>query len=107
MSYKLEPAFVVATGLSRKLVLAGMDLENQWFFSDGSFTESGNWYSYTLPKSKLEITLATVNHSKENLFICNEHWHGDTKGFYPDFWCADYVLENVKYLTGDFELGGF
>lgn len=41
MSYKLEPAFVVATGLSRKLVLAGMDLENQWFFSDGSFTESG------------------------------------------------------------------
>lgn len=69
--------------------------------------ESGNWYSYTLPKSKLEITLATVNHSKENLFICNEHWHGDTKGFYPDFWCADYVLENVQYLTGDFELGGF
>lgn len=41
MSYKLEPAFAVAPGLSRKLVLAGMDLENQWFFSDGSFSENG------------------------------------------------------------------
>ena len=41
MSYKLEPAFAVATGLSRKLVLAGMREENQWFFSDGAFTENG------------------------------------------------------------------
>lgn len=41
MSYKLEPAFTVAPGLSRKLVLAGKDLENQWFFSDGAFTENG------------------------------------------------------------------
>lgn len=69
--------------------------------------ESGNWYSYTLPNSKLKINLATINHSKENLFACNEHWHGDTKGFYPDFWCADSVLENMQNLTGDFELGGF
>ena len=41
MSYKLEPAFAVAPGLSRKLVLAGKDLENQWFFTDGAFTELG------------------------------------------------------------------
>ena len=41
MSYKLEPAFAVAPGLARKLVLAGMDLDNQWFFSDGAFTENG------------------------------------------------------------------
>lgn len=41
MSYRLEPAFAVASGLSRKLVLAGNDLENQWFFSDGAFTETG------------------------------------------------------------------
>ncbi len=41
MSYKLEPAFAVAPGLSRKLVLAGMNPENQWFFSDGAFSEQG------------------------------------------------------------------
>ena len=41
MSYRLEPAFAVAQGLSRKLVLAGMDPENQWFFTDGAFSENG------------------------------------------------------------------
>lgn len=41
MSYSIEPAFAVAPGLTRKLVLAGMDLENQWFFTDGSFTTNG------------------------------------------------------------------
>lgn len=41
MSYKLEPAFAVAPGLTRKLVLAGMKEENQWFFSDGAFSENG------------------------------------------------------------------
>lgn len=40
MSYKLEPAFAVSPGLTRKLVLAGMNPENQWFFSDGSFVEN-------------------------------------------------------------------
>lgn len=38
--YKLEPAFAFSTGLSRKLILAGMNEENQWFFSDGAFNES-------------------------------------------------------------------
>ena len=41
MSYRLEPAFAVAQGLSRKLVLAGMESENQWFFTDGAFCENG------------------------------------------------------------------
>ena len=41
MSYRLEPAFAVAQGLSRKLVLAGMNPENQWFFTDGAFSENG------------------------------------------------------------------
>ena len=41
MSYRLEPAFAVAQGLSRKLVLAGMESENQWFFTDGSYCENG------------------------------------------------------------------
>jgi RimJ/RimL family protein N-acetyltransferase len=41
MSYKLEPAFAVAPGLSRKLVLAGMNPKYQWFFSDGAFSENG------------------------------------------------------------------
>lgn len=39
--YKLEPAFAVSAGLSRKLVLAGMNVKNQWFFTNGGFTESG------------------------------------------------------------------
>ncbi len=42
MSYSLEPAFAVAPGLSRKLVLAGMNPENQWFFTNGYFnSEAG------------------------------------------------------------------
>lgn len=40
-TYRIEPAFTVAPGLSRKLVLAGKDIENQWFFSDGALTENG------------------------------------------------------------------
>lgn len=40
MSCRLEPAFTVAVGLSRKLVLAGMDDKNQWFFSDGGYSEN-------------------------------------------------------------------
>lgn len=40
-SYKLEPAFAVAPGLTRKLILAGRKTENQWFFTDGAFTENG------------------------------------------------------------------
>ena len=41
MPYRLEPAFAVAPGLNRKLILAGLNLDNQWFFSDGAFTENG------------------------------------------------------------------
>lgn len=40
-TYRIEPAFTVAPGLSRKLVLAGKDIEKQWFFSDGALTENG------------------------------------------------------------------
>lgn len=41
MSYKLEPAFSVYQGLTRKIINAGMNPENQWFFSDGGFSPDG------------------------------------------------------------------
>src|SRR5574344_239920 len=40
MAYSIEPAFTVASVLARKLTLAGMNIENQWFFSDGAFIEN-------------------------------------------------------------------
>lgn len=47
MGYRLEPAQSVYQGLVRKLTLAGMDPENQWFFSDGAFTPNDIISPYT------------------------------------------------------------
>lgn len=67
--------------------------------------ETGDWYSYILPNSKLIINLSTRNHSREDLFINNSHWNGDTKGFFPDFWATeDTILENLITITNDNEL---
>lgn len=41
MTYKLEPAFTVYPGLNRKLVLAGRDITNEWFFPEGGFYPDG------------------------------------------------------------------
>lgn len=40
MSYSIEPAFIVERELSRLLIKASTNPENQWFFVDGAFTES-------------------------------------------------------------------
>jgi hypothetical protein len=38
MGYSIEPSYAVSAELTRLLIKAGADPENQWFFSDGAFT---------------------------------------------------------------------
>ncbi len=52
MGYSIEPAFLFNAELTRLIVKAGTELENQWFFFDGAFTssstlESGGFNSWT------------------------------------------------------------
>ncbi len=68
MAYKLEPAFAVAPGLSRKLVLAGKDLENQWFFSDGAFSENGIIEHY--PNTWLNENFVVLDNDSIVAFFC-------------------------------------
>lgn len=37
MKFSLEPAYTCSEALKRLIVKAGSELENQWFFTDGSF----------------------------------------------------------------------
>lgn len=66
---------------------------------------SGSYYSYTLPNSRIEVNLATVNHENETLFRLNTRWHGDTEGFFPDYFADnDTINETLEYLLKDPEL---
>lgn len=40
MGYSIEPAFLFNAELTRLIVKAGTELENQWFFFDGAFTSA-------------------------------------------------------------------
>ena len=59
-------------------------------------------WDYYLPESNVKICLAAESF-KENEFLQNNpHWHGDTKGFYPDYWCNAFtLLQTLVYITGD------
>lgn len=57
MSYSLEPAFLAQNELSRLIMKAGMEPENNWFFADGCFSA----------ESDLEHTPNTWQH--ENFIV--------------------------------------
>ncbi len=65
----------------------------------------GGLYTYILPNSKVQISLCTVDSRKIAGFAHNSHWHGDTLGFYPDFYATDEnLLDTILYITQDKEL---
>ena len=67
--------------------------------------EYGGRYEYKLPYSEVEISLCRSNMSRIACLAQNPHWHGDTYGFYPDYWCQNKDLLNTLIdLTGDKEL---
>ena len=65
----------------------------------------GDVYTYELPNSKVKMHLAGSDMRRIPVFSQNSHWHGDTKGFYPDYWAGNAeVLDTLVSLTGDAEL---
>lgn len=65
----------------------------------------GGLYTYILPNSKVKISLCTIDNRKIAGFAHNSHWHGDTLGFYPDYYATDEnLLDTIVYLTQDKEL---
>lgn len=60
---------------------------------------------YILPNSKIIFGLCDTNVSDTVALTKNPSWHGDTNGFYPDYWCdSDNLLNTLVQLTGDNEL---
>ena len=65
----------------------------------------GGTYDYILPNSKVIISLCTIDYRKIAGLAHNSHWHGDTLGFYPDFYATDEnLLDTILYVTQDKEL---
>ena len=65
----------------------------------------GGVYYYELPNTKIGISLCINAYKDTGLLSRNPNWHGDTKGFYPDYWATnENVLDTLVYLTKDEEL---
>lgn len=65
----------------------------------------GNPFTYVLPNSKVKIRLTSISAKETPLWKSNEYWHGEGKGFYPDYWCSEKnILDTVRFLTNDDEL---
>lgn len=92
----------VGTALSfyenkNSVVLVG---ENSWGCID-----FGGKYEYVLPNSKVRVTLCFNDGRKRAGIAQNEHWHGDTYGFYPDYYAtSENLMDSLVYLTGDSDL---
>ena len=56
---------------------------------------------YELPNSKIQIGLCSVDR-RNTSFFNNEYWHGETYGFYPDYWTTNEdLIPTLQILTGD------
>lgn len=65
----------------------------------------GGVYDYYLPESGVMLCLASVSYKESDYLQKNPHWHGDTKGFYPDYWCTDNsLLPTLVAITKDKKL---
>ena len=65
----------------------------------------GSVFKYELPNSGIKIILPSNSNKKCNYLSKNPNWHGDTKGFYPDYWATnENILDTLVYLTKDEEL---
>lgn len=56
---------------------------------------------YELPNSKIQIGLCSVDR-RNTSFFNNEYWHGETYGFFPDYWTTNEdLIPTLQILTGD------
>lgn len=56
----------------------------------------GNVMNYLLKDSGLSIMLSTVDNRSTLGLNNNQRWHGDTQGFYPDYWCFSNDIDFVE-----------
>ncbi len=62
----------------------------------------GSVFDYYLPESGIILHLAAGSYKNSDFLQKNPHWHGDTKGFYPDYWCTDSsLLPTLVAITKD------
>ena len=72
--------------------------------SRGCF-DFGGKLIYNLPHSDISIELCSDSYKEMKFAQENPHWHGDYRGFYPDYWVADYaLLKTLVFLTSDKKL---
>lgn len=65
----------------------------------------GDLLDYYLPESDVKLHLAARSFKDSDFLQKNPHWHGDTKGFYPDYWCTDSsLLPTLVAITKDKKL---
>lgn len=73
--------------------------------SSNGCIDFGGLYHYILPNSKVKISLCFEDGRKRAGLAHNEHWHGDTYGFYPDYYAtSENMIDSIVYLTKDEEL---
>lgn len=72
--------------------------------TSGCFDFGGN-LEYRLPNSDIFITLPSDSYKEVSFLQNNSHWHGDYKGFYPDYWVTDgALLRTLEEITSDKKL---
>ncbi len=53
---------------------------------------------YRLPDSNLVLHLSSCDLRNLKILKNNLHWHGDTEGFYPDYWCFSDFDEEISEI---------
>ncbi len=72
--------------------------------TSGTIDFGGVW-DYYLPESGIKLRLATESFKESAFLQNNPHWHGDKKGFYPDYWCtSNSILPTLISITKDKKL---
>ena len=61
MNYSLEPAFLVTNELQKEIIKASSNIENRWFFTDGSY-EPQNYIDFNFNTWLHENFVVIVNH---------------------------------------------
>lgn len=57
--------------------------------------------SYFLPNTGIEFNIASTDYRKSSFFMHNGKFHGDLKGFYPDYWATeDEIIPTLESVTG-------
>ena len=64
----------------------------------------GDELDFRLPDSNLVLSLSGCDYRNLTILKNNHHWHGDTEGFYPDYWyfsniddCTDVPVNLLFY----------